>query len=412
LTNRIALVKFVEVGLRSVFVLFSIYSLAITEAGQFGIILTCQGFASFVFGYERYIDIQRRFVGESSDLFDGAVSRALILFVVNYLLFTPFYIVAVGIFAELSASLVFLCILIAVGEQLCNFVYQLAMVNERYGKLLYIAIVKNIFMVGGLLFLFLADIFNIHNVIFVWAAANVITVVLLSFYWLTAFNVKNSYPAVVKKSIIDQYVWSKTHFIIGLVAILSLQLGRLTVGSLLPLEQVGIFFRHALFVSLVYLVFSIAIYNRVLPEIFSMIKKTSISEVNRIVLREHRKVIGLLSILCFGIGGLSLFDNGALFLRFDLELYLLLGLLISTAIQTRGDLTGLLLQGLLKEKVILNVKIASLVISIIFTVMLTILLGIKGTVLATIVGSLVYMVYMQYSLARVELPISITNKED
>ncbi len=141
-----------------------------------------------------------------------------------------------------------------------------------------------------------------------------------------------------------------------------------------------------------------------------MIKKNPISEVKKIVPREHRKVIGLISILSVGVAGLYLFNNGALFLRFNLEPYLLFGLLISTAIQTRGDLTGLLLQGLFKEKVILNVKTVSLAVSIIFTVMLTILLGINGTVLATIVGSVVYMVYMRYSLVRIELPISIINK--
>jgi O-antigen/teichoic acid export membrane protein len=411
LSNRIALAKFIEVGLRSVFIIFSTYSLTLIEAGQFGLLLTYQGVASFLFGYERYIDIQRRFVGESSELFDSAVSNALILFVVNYLLFTPFYLVAVVLFAKLSGFLVFLCILIAVGEQLLNFVYQLAMVNERYGKLMYITIVKNILMVGGLFFLFLSDIFYIHNVIYVWAVATFVSLILLAFYWLTGFGAKKVHLAGVTKSLVDQYVWSKTHFILGLVAILSLQLGRLTVGSLLPLEQVGIYFRHVLLVSLVYQVFNIAIYNRVLPEIFSMIKRKPIGEVKKIVFKEHKKVLGLLSILSVCIAGLYLFQNGALLLRFNLEPYLLLGLLIATAIQTRGDLTSLLLQGLFKEKVILTVKSVSLVLNIILTVLLTLVLGINGTVLATMIISVVYMVYIRNSLGRIEFTTSIINKE-
>jgi O-antigen/teichoic acid export membrane protein len=411
LSNRIALAKFIEVGLRSVFIIFSTYSLTLIEAGQFGLLLTYQGVASFLFGYERYIDIQRRFVGESSELFDSAVSNALILFVVNYLLFTPFYLVAVVLFAKLSGFLVFLCILIAVGEQLLNFVYQLAMVNERYGKLMYITIVKNILMVGGLFFLFLSDIFYIHNVIYVWAVATFVSLILLAFYWLTGFGAKKVHLAGVTKSLVDQYVWSKTHFILGLVAILSLQLGRLTVGSLLPLEQVGIYFRHVLLVSLVYQVFNIAIYNRVLPEIFSMIKRKPIGEVKKIVFKEHKKVLGLLSILSVCIAGLYLFQNGALLLRFNLEPYLLLGLLIATAIQTRGDLTSLLLQGLFKEKVILTVKSVSLVLNIILTVLLTLVLGINGTVLATMIISVVYMVYIRNALGRIEFTTSIINKE-
>jgi O-antigen/teichoic acid export membrane protein len=411
LSNRIALAKFIEVGLRSVFIIFSTYSLTLIEAGQFGLLLTYQGVASFLFGYERYIDIQRRFVGESSELFDSAVSNALILFVVNYLLFTPFYLVPVVLFAKLSGFLVFLCILIAVGEQLLNFVYQLAMVNERYGKLMYITIVKNILMVGGLFFLFLSDIFYIHNVIYVWAVATFVSLILLAFYWLTGFGAKKVHLAGVTKSLVDQYVWSKTHFILGLVAILSLQLGRLTVGSLLPLEQVGIYFRHVLLVSLVYQVFNIAIYNRVLPEIFSMIKRKPIGEVKKIVFKEHKKVLGLLSILSVCIAGLYLFQNGALLLRFNLEPYLLLGLLIATAIQTRGDLTSLLLQGLFKEKVILTVKSVSLVLNIILTVLLTLVLGINGTVLATMIISVVYMVYIRNALGRIEFTTSIINKE-
>ncbi len=410
MSNRIALAKFIEVGLRSVFIIFSTYSLTLIEAGQFGLLLTYQGVASFLFGYERYIDIQRRFVGESSELFDSAVSNALILFVVNYLLFTPFYLVAVVLFAKLSGFLVFLCILIAVGEQLLNFVYQLAMVNERYGKLMYITIVKNILMVGGLFFLFLSDIFYIHNVIYVWAVATFVSLILLAFYWLTGFGARKVHLAGVTKSLVDQYVWSKTHFILGLVAILSLQLGRLTVGSLLPLEQVGIYFRHVLLVSLVYQVFNIAIYNRVLPEIFSMIKRKPIGEVKKIVFKEHKKVLGLLSILSVCIAGLYLFQNGALLLRFNLEPYLLLGLLIATAIQTRGDLTSLLLQGLFKEKVILTVKSVSLVLNIILTVLLTLALGINGTVLSTMIISVVYMVYIRNSLGRIEFTTSINSK--
>lgn len=410
MNNRVALAKFVEVGLRSVFIIFATYSLTLSEAGQFGLLLTYQGIASFIFGYERYIDIQRRFVGESAKLFDGAVFNALILFAANYLLFTPFYLIAVAIFAELSGLLVFLCLLIAIGEQLCNFVYQLAMINKRYGTLLYVTILKNILMVVGLLFLFSDNILNINNVIFIWAAATLFALVFLVFYWLIKFRSKESPLIGVKKIIIDQYASSKTHFILGLVAILTLQSGRLTVGGLLPLEQVGIYFRHALLVSLVYQVFNIAIYNRVVPEIFFMIKKTPIGQVKKIVSREHIKVMVLLLILSITIANVYLFDAGVLFLRFNLEPYLLLGLLIATAIQTRGDLNGLLLQGLFKEKVILNVKSVSLLASILFTVILTILLGINGTVLATIVGSLVYMLYMRHSLAKLELNISFINK--
>ena len=410
--DRIALAKFIEVGLRSVFIIFSTYSLSLLEAGQFGLLLTYQGVASFLFGYERYIDIQRRFVGESPELFDSAVSDALILFAVNYLLFTPFYLVAIVLFAKLSGFLVFLCILIAVGEQLLNFVYQLAMVNERYGKLMYITIAKNILMVSGLFFLFLSDIFFIHHVIYVWAASTFVSLMLVGFYWLTGFGPKKVYLTGVTKSLLDQYIWSKTHFILGLVALLSLQLGRLTVGSLLPLEQVGIYFRHVLLVSIVYQVFNIAIYNRVLPEIFSMVKTNPIGEVGKIVFREHRKVLGLLSILSVFIVGLYFFQNGALLLRFNLEPYLLLGLLIATSIQTRGDLTSLLLQGLFKEKIILVVKSVSLVLNIILTVTLTILLGINGTVLATMILSLVYMVYIRNSLHRIDFTTSINSKEN
>ena len=67
--NRVVFFKFIETALRSLSILLATYALDTYSAGLFALILTFQGFASFVFGFERHIDIQRRNVAETDVLF-------------------------------------------------------------------------------------------------------------------------------------------------------------------------------------------------------------------------------------------------------------------------------------------------------------------------------------------------------
>ncbi len=87
----VVLLKFAEVGTRAIFVVGTSYLLPLDQAGQFGLIVTLQGLASFAFGYERHTDIQRRVVGAEPWTFDRAVGQALRLFATNYLVVSPIY---------------------------------------------------------------------------------------------------------------------------------------------------------------------------------------------------------------------------------------------------------------------------------------------------------------------------------
>ncbi len=400
--NNIALAKFIETGFRSLFVIFCTFGLSLSETALFGLLITYSGIASLIFGYERYIDIQRQNVNSEPGQFDKAVLSAVIFFLVNYLLVTPIYIFIIIITLGLEPWLVLLCIFAAIGDQICNFVYQMAMVNQRYKSLLYLTAIKNVLMVIGLIFIYTSEVFTFQNVISLWSILTIATTALILLIWVSFNKVDYKSFTINRNLFKGQYQISIIHFLLGLFALLNMQIGRLTVGGFLSLDLAGTYFRHALIMSLVYQVFNIASYNRILPIVFSKIADLGIDNIKKIAIKEHYKVIILLSIMIFIIFGIYTTDSTGLFKRFSLDPYFLTGLIIATIIKTRADLESLILHGSFKENIILNLQLLTLIISVLFTIFFTVLFGILGTILASIVSALVYLIFIEYSLYKVK----------
>lgn len=399
----VVLLKFAEVGSRAVFVVLTTYTLGLAEAGQFGLVVTFQGLASFAFGYERHTDIQRRMVGKDPALFDQAVGRALMLFSVNYVLVIPFYIATLVFFVDMPWHLIVLCIVIAISEQLMNQAYLMSMVNRRYLPLLFVSVAKNFAIVAAVFgpVLFLGHTLTLTTLLTVWAVISGIAGLVIAGFWLwLRVPIKNATPMSLREVLRHQYSASSNHFLLGLTAILTLQVDRLAIGTILPLEQVGVYFRHILLVSMIYQVFNIAFYNRVLPRVFEMGPTASVPDMQRVVFREYLRVL----VFVAGIGGIGLsihfVTRGDLAEQLHLVPVFFAALLLVSSVRMRADFNGLIFNALHRESTIFRLQLTSFAITVPLLLGLTTLYGIAGTISAGLCGALLYFIFTTVALRR------------
>ncbi|MEC8667563.1 MAG: hypothetical protein VXY45_06960 [Pseudomonadota bacterium] len=398
----VVLLKFAEVGTRAIFVVGTSYLLPLDQAGQFGLIVTLQGLASFAFGYERHTDIQRRVVGAEPSAFDRAVGQALRLFAANYLVVSPIYAALLLILMGLSPWLICLAIVVAVAEQLMNQAYLMAMVNPRYRPLMGLAVVKNTAILAVLAWLMLADParLGLGDVLVTWAAASVGTVAVAALIWIRLRHPHPDPGPGLRESLSAQYRASWHHFLLGLVAILALQIDRLVIGAVMPLDQVGVYFRHILMVSMIYQVFNIAFLNRVLPAVFALAKRAPLSDLQAIAQREYLRVLVFVGALALAGLALHLVTGDALADRFSLVPAYFAGLLVMSCVRMRADFNGLILNALHQEAAIFRLQLISFTLNFPVLVGLTWALGIPGTIASGITGAALYLALTLRTLIR------------
>ena len=400
LANKVVYFKFLEVSFRALAVIFATYTLDAYEAGQFGLIVTLQGFSSFCFGFERHIDIQRSYICESTEVFDSAVRSTFLVFFTNYIIFSPLYLLGLNLGVEIYGYALAVCLVIAVIEQLMNFAYQLALVNQRYVRFLYIACAKNITFFVSLVFLWLQQRLNLEAVLIAWAVSAIIFAIIMSVSWQLLARPGKSQVKSIKDLLIAQYQSSRAHFFIGFIAMLVLQLDRLIVGLVLPLDTVGVYFRHILVVSLVYQVFNIASYNRILPDIFRLAKTETIARAREQVTKEYRNILAFIVLLICLAGSLHLIKDGIVFERFNINPLLMLGLLLASGVRVRADLNSLVFHALYREDVVLKMQFFMLLVSCSLLTSFTLYFGLVGAVLAAGVAAVSYVVLSFVNLNR------------
>ncbi|PWR04547.1 hypothetical protein DKT77_00845 [Meridianimarinicoccus roseus] len=399
----VVLFKFLEVGSRAVFVVFTIYTLDVAQAGQFGLLVTLQGLASFAIGYERHLDLLRGMAGRPAAEFDRGVAGSLLLFGVNYLLVLPVFVAALALMVEASPAVITMCLVIATAEQLMNLAYHMAMVEPRYRPMLTVTVVKNTCIAGGVLLvaLFWPEL-TLTKVIALWAAGSLAGLAVIARIWLrlrVCTPSQEPSPGLLGE-LAPQYRASRTHFLLGLTAVLTLQADRLLVGGLLSLEQAGVFFRHVMLVSMLYQVFNIAFYNRIMPKVFVQGRDGSPAQLARIVRREYLNVLVFWGLAATCGAALLWATGGALEQRYHLEQSFFLGLLGVSAIRARADLNGLVFNALHREGFVFRAQILSFAIGFPFMVGLTIWFGIPGLIAATGLGASAYLLLTRIRLAR------------
>ena len=88
-----------------------------------------------------------------------------------------------------------------------------------------------------------------------------------------------------------QFKLSKIHFLIGLVALIWIQLDRLVVGLWFSPEKMGIYYRHVSIIGIIYQLFNIISYNRLIPKIFGLAKNNNYLFLNKILLKIIKKYL-------------------------------------------------------------------------------------------------------------------------
>ena len=399
----IALTKLADIAARSLFVLLSQYALPIRSTGPFGQALTLLGFFTFVSGFERYADLQRRMVGTDEAQTDRLILSTLRFYAVNYLLCVPVLLALLLLWVQLPPWLALMCVVVGVGEHLSNEVYRIALIAPRHRPVLFAVLGKNITLlaiVAAVLWQRPA-LFSLDLLLGTWALLSLagIGVIAVAFTRTWAFtSFSEATGAGLRQR--RQYLASRTHFLIGLVALTSLQADRLVAGALLTLEQSGVYFRHIFLASFAYQVFNVASYNRIAPQVYEHTHAHHSALARAVIGREVKRLVpaAALAVSAFYLVCSPLFDgvSATRTINPNFLAVLTLGYLV----RAFADFNALLLNGVYAERAVFTSQLTALGLAVVMNVMLTHFFGIPGTVATLVLGAAAYFIASSLSIRK------------
>jgi hypothetical protein len=388
-----AVTKLADIAARSLFVLLVLYGLPERSAGQFGLALTLVVFFSFTAGFERYLDLQRRMVGSSALQTDQLLVSAVRFYANNYLLCLPILFALLMLWVDLPLVSALLCLVIAVGEHISAEVYRIAMIAPRHRLALFAALVKNLVLLGAIVLTMLTrhESFNIEWVFQIWALLSFIGIVLITIAFSRTWAFASlSQVGGAGLPQLRQFHASRTHFMIGLVAVTLLQADRLVAGALLTLDQSGVYFRHILLATFAYQVFNVASYGRVAPRVYEHLHANRPASARAIIRRE----------LMWLASGAALV-MGAFYLAASLKFSSMPAIhsinpnylaILTLAYMGRAfaDFNALLLNGVYSERDVFVSQSMALGLAVVLNITLTHFFGMAGTVATVMIGSCAY----------------------
>lgn len=396
-------VKLIDVAARAGIVLTATYGLRVDQAGQFGLIATLVGLFAFAFNFERQIDIQRRAAGEADAVMDRHVTQALKFFAFNWAIMIPVFVLAVVFWAHAPWIILLMATVVVVGEHLSNQVYQYALINHRYAPMLVVVAAKNAALALAILAgaLFMRPVFDLAFVMAAWAIGATLCTLVLAIMFV---RIRNAAPKTTRfdfqSDILAQHKASLTHFLIGLLAILALQFDRLAVGGLLSLEQTGLYFRHALLISLAYQMFNIASFNRITPTIFTAAKVEPVHRLMGRVLREYALTLVAIPLLFAGLWVADRLTQGVWSERFHIELALIAIMLLGFVLRGAADFAALIMNAKHLERWVLHRQAIAVAVGGGLLVGLTHVYGLWGAACAMVVTSGLYAILNWSALPR------------
>lgn len=393
--------KMGDIAARSGFVLAATFALPIDQAGQFAIIATIINLFALAFGFERHIDVQRRTAAASHLVFDTAITDAIRFYGLNYLLMAPFLIVAVLFWGKVGLQLASLALLIAIGEQLSNHIYNYALIAARYTVLMAVVLVKNLALV--LIILWLALVgggLGLVATIGLWALATALSIIAMAVVWLRFRLSPEPGTEPARNGVMVQYRASLTHFVIGIVAVLVIQYDRLAVGALMSLSEVGVYLRHMLLVSLAYQAFTILSFGRTMPRVFADAVTGTNGHLRAIVRAEYWKtLIGTPAL--FAIAWAANEVTGGVYSRmFHLQLPLMGVLLLGFMLRAAADLQGCILNARMLERVVLRNQLVAFAIGAAALALLVWWFGLAGAAAASVITSAIYFIANREAVRR------------
>lgn len=369
-----------------------IYFLPIELSGKFGFLtLLFSLFATF-YGFERHVSLQRQIVNESDEIVINKFASVLKFYLINFVIAIPFLILLIKTKTFDNWFLILCCLLISFVEHISNSVYNISIVYEKFLKGMPIIIIKNIVLLFVAAFLI---IFNKSNpleiVIIIWAIVSLMQIIYFgkTFYRLTK-KFKIDLLKFEFKNVSNQYKFAYINFFIGLVAVLSLQADRLIVGVSFNSTDTGMYFRHVSIISILYQLFYITSYNKLLNGVFSKAKTETYDIIIAIVNKEYKRdLIFILS----GIVVITIiysFFSHFIFNKFHIKLSILIFLLFVFLIRIYADFRSMVLNAYHLENVILKYQTISLGIGILLMIILIPFLGLNGVLASSLISNCVY----------------------
>lgn len=396
---------------RGLFFLICTYRLPLEEAGRFGLLATVIGLLTFGLGYERHIDMQRQVAGRSSSAIRRRMADTLRFFRAHYLIVLPI--------AMLSASLVGvsgwplgLATIVVIGEHFSIQAYLAVLLNPRAFPLLMVATAKNSLQLLAVLYLSWREpeALTTLSILQVWAVASVGYVAIAATWWRIWMREPlllqgDELPA---QTLREQYRASVLHFLVGLVAVMALQVDRLVVGFVLDATEVGIYFRNVALAGLALQVFNIASFNRVTPKVYRFAREGQHERALLEVRHEWRRfALVLLGLVVSVLAINALMDDFAS--RWGVKTTFVVVLTSSVLFRSRADYSGVLLLSMGQDRsIFLNQSAATLLGSLI-TFVLAHKLGLLGAFLGGSNTQLLYMLLNKRLLQATPSPSNASN---
>jgi len=371
-------------------------------------VLLLFGFFAVFYGFERYISLQRELVNESDQNVNIKLVSVLRFYIFNFLISAPFLTISLFNYGVSSVMLIFFCLLISFSEHISNAVYNISVVYNTYLIAMPVVIIKNLlmFLLGILLMLFKQKD-SIEIIIYCWAILSLIQLLILSKWFLNSLNRFGiRFCGGDFHEMIGHYRIAKINFLIGLISLLSLQCDRLIVGFSFDSYFSGIYFRHVSLISILYQLFNILSYNRLVPKIFFEAKTQPFSHLRNIILTEFKKI----TLLLFGltillvIGYYFFLDN--YFVFFGLDLYIILSLLAIFYIKIYADFQGMILNALNQELKICVFQFVAMLCSVVLMLLLIPIFRVNGVLFASFTGTLLYAMIMYFYRPNLKLNIT------
>jgi O-antigen/teichoic acid export membrane protein len=300
---------------------------------------------------------------------------------------------------DLDLTLCAVVAVIAICEQIGNATYNLSVIESRYSRLVAIVSGKSLFLAIAIavLLLFAHDWLTLEVVLWGWAVAGLVSLAAIAMGWASVKHPEPHPDAAAQApienytGILDQHKASFTHFITGALAVLIIQIDRLVVGTMLPLAEVGIYFRHVVLVSFAYQFFNVVSYNRKLPKVFELARENHIRQAKGVINREYLMIA---TIVVLGFAGGVLLDL-ALEHRITrpllIDVTLVAVLLGGSLLRIYADFSALILNAQFQEKRVLANQMLGFVVGFAALVGLTWVYGLYGTAFGTLVGAGVYL---------------------
>lgn len=388
----LAFLKVGDIASRSIFLLIVLYSLPTDAAGQFGLVVTLVAFISFFCGFERYLDIQRNLTAASNAQVNQLILGSARFYFLNLALVAiPFYFLIVY-WASLSTLEVLAVFLVIAGEHLSNEVYRYSVILVRLRGLIRLSLAKNLVMVSYVL---IEPSLSLEHIIVVWGGVNLVHVIVTcaTYYVLECRRVKFTLSPVLE-DLIACFTKSKIHFLVGFLAWSSLQGDRFIVSAILPLEQVGIYFRQVFLAAAIYQIATTFSFNRVLSKVYMLISQRDMRAANRVLKIESSLILVFACIILFSIYNLEFLNVlGIQEVRYFVSIVsanVLSGLVLGYVFRILADYNAMLLNALHKEKFIFYAQGGAFVVGSLLNVILTYQLGLIGTVYSVLIGNVVY----------------------